>query len=375
MDYIRPTRLEVNLDTFRKNFEAIKKFKNPKTKICAVVKANAYGCGLYEIAKASLNNGADYLAVAILDEAIYLRNKGINSPILILGYTSKNMLNYIVDLNLTQTIFDLESAKELNRLSKNNNSVSKVHIKIDSGMNRIGFQIDDEIVDNIKTIINYRYIEVEGIFTHLSKVYDGDREFTSIQINAFMDFLEVLNKENINIPINHMLSSGGFLEYPEYQMDMVRLGCLIYGLYPPCSIIGKIENQPIFAFKTKIAMIKSVPTGKQISYSGVFTTDRDSLIATLPIGYCDGLPRRLSSKGKIIIHNQLAPIVGNICMDMCMVDVTDIKGVSQEDDVLILGKHNQKEITLQEVTNLVETVRTEIISQISMRVPRVYIKE
>lgn len=375
LDNIRPTRLEINLNILKNNYEAINKYKNPKTKICAVIKANAYGCGSYEIAKASLNYGAEYLAVALLDEAIYLRNKGISAPILILGYTPIDLLNNIVDLGLTQTIFDLESATELNRLAMIKNSNAKVHIKIDTGMNRIGFQITDGLVDKIKEIIELENIEVEGIFTHFSKVYDGDKEFSSMQIHKFKDILAKLDDEKVYIPIKHMLSSGGFLEYPEYQMDMVRLGCLIYGLYPPCSTKDKIENQPIFSFKTKIAFAKSVPAGSQISYSGIFTTDRESIIATLPVGYCDGLPRRLSSKGKVIINNQFAPIIGNICMDMCMIDVTDIEGVNQGTDVLLLGKSSDKEITLQGITDIVESVRTEIISQISMRVPRVYIKD
>ncbi|MDR7871535.1 MAG: alanine racemase [Tissierellaceae bacterium] len=374
MNYIRPTRLEINLNVLKKNFDAINKYKNPNTKICAVVKANAYGCGIYEIAKASLEYGVEYIAVAILDEAIYLRNKGISAPILILGYTPINSLDIVVDLELTQTIFDMESAKELSRLSKEKDKISKIHIKIDSGMNRIGLKASDITVKQIVEIIKLNNIIVEGIYTHLSKVYDGDKEFTIKQINCFMDLLKQLENENINIQIKHILSSGGFLEYPEYQLDMVRLGCLIYGLYPPCSTKGKIANQSIFLFKTKVVLIKSVLAGKQISYSGVYTTKRDSIIATLPVGYCDGFPRRLSSKGKVLINNQFAPIVGNICMDMCMVDITDIDGVEVGTDVILIGKSDEKEITLLDINDIVESVRTEIISQVSMRVPRKYIK-
>lgn len=372
MNYIRPTRLEINFNTLKRNFEAINKYKNPNTKICAVVKANAYGCGLYEITKVSLEYGTEYIAVAILDEAIYLRSKGINAPILILGYTPINVLNIVVDLELTQTIFDMESAKELSRLSKEKGRISKIHIKIDSGMNRIGFQLADDLIDKIKTINHLEDIKIEGIYTHLSKVYDGDKEFTLMQINIFMDVLKKLKNENINIQIKHLLSSGGFLEYPEYQFDMVRIGCLMYGLYPPCSKKGKIKNELIFSFKTKVALIKSVPAGQQISYSGVYTTRRDSTIATLPVGYCDGLPRRLSSKGKVLINDQFAPIVGNICMDMCMIDITDIDGVEVGTDVILIGNSNENEITLLDINDIIESVRTEIISQISLRVPRIY---
>ena len=373
MDNTRPTRLEIDLKTLKSNFEAIKEYKNPETKICAVVKANAYGCGIYEVAKTSLDNGAEYLAVAILDEAMFLRNKGISAPILILGYTPLNMLNHVVDLDLTQTVFELESIMELNHLATIGNKMAKIHIKIDTGMNRIGFQIKNDLVDKIKKVAGLSNLHLEGIFTHLSKVYDGDKEFTAKQIDKFINLLNLLTIEGVDIPIKHMLASGGFLEYPEYQMDMVRLGCLIYGLYPPCSEKGIIENQPIFTFKTKIALIKDVPAGNQISYSGIYTTDRDSIIATLPLGYCDGLPRRLSSKGYVIINKQFAPIVGNICMDMCMVDITDIEDVCLGMDVYLIGKSGQKEISLLDINNIVESVRTEIISQISMRVPRVYI--
>ena len=374
MNYIRPTRLQINLNTLKRNFEAINKFKNTNTKICAVVKSNAYGCGLYEIAKASLEFGAEYIAVAILDEAIYLRSKGIDAPILILGYTPINDLDIVVDLGLTQTIFDIKSVKELSRLSKYKGKISKIHIKIDSGMNRIGFQINEVLVEKICEIADLNNIEIEGIYTHLSKVYDGDKKFTLLQIYRFMDILKRVDNEKIYIPIRHMLSSGGFLEYPEYQLDMVRLGCLIYGLYPPCTTIGKIENEAVFTFKTKIAMIKSVLEGQQISYSGVFTTKRDSIIATLPVGYCDGLPRRLSSKGRVLINNRFAPIIGNICMDMCMVDITNIDGVEVGTDVILIGKSDGKEISLLDINDIVKSVRTEIISQISRRVPRVYLE-
>lgn len=372
---IRPTRLEIDLDIFRGNLTAIKDYKNKDTKICAVIKANAYGCGSYEIARTALECGAEYLAVAILDEAIILREKGIKAPILILGDTPIDRLEEVIDFNLTQTIFNMETVIALDNLAYNKGAKNKIHIKIDTGMNRLGFQIDDGTVNNIKTILKFKNLEVEGIYSHLSKVYDGDREFSQNQIDRFMNLMDELSKENIRIPLRHILSSGGLIEHSEYQLDMVRLGCLMYGLYPPCSQEGIIKINPIFSFKTKIAHIKEVSTGSQISYSGLYTTDKKSIIGTLPIGYCDGYPRRLSCKGHVIVNGQLAPIRGNICMDMCMIDLTDIQGVSKEDDVILIGESKGQEITLQEVTNIVDSVRTEILGQIPMRVPRIYVNK
>src|SRR5699024_4271782 len=180
---------------------------------------------------------------------------------------------------------------------------------------------------------------------------------------------------NISIPLKHILSSGGLIEYPEYQLNMIRIGCLMYGLYPPCSQEGIIQINPIFSLKTRIAYIKEVAKGNQISYSGLYTTEQKSIIGTLPIGYCDGYPRRLSCSGYVIINEQLAPIRGNICMDMCMIDLTDIEDVSNTDDVILMGKSKDQEITLQQIADIVDSVRTEIVGQISMRVPRIYINK
>jgi alanine racemase len=371
--YFRPTRLEINLDNLRHNLKEIKRIIDNKTKVCAVVKANGYGMGACQVARVALSEGVSYLAVSTLDEAIELRKDGIDIPVLILGYTPSEHYVEIIKWNLTQAIFDLKSAKVLAYVAKKYQRTAKVHIKIDTGMGRLGFPADMTSIPYIREIYELEGLKIEGIFTHFARAYEEDTGFTKGQFEKFINIVTALENNNISIPIKHVANSPTIVRYPEMHLDMVRPGNLIYGLHPP--FVGKdvIHLKPVMSLKTVVAHVKCLPAGSPISYLGTFVTKRDSVIATIPLGYADGYTRLLSNKGFVMIKGEYAPIVGLICMDQCMVDVTDIKGVAVGDEVVVIGEMGEKIISLDDISELTGIIRTEIMTTITNRVPRIYV--
>lgn len=373
---IRPTWVEINLDNLRHNILELKKIISSATKLCAVVKADAYGHGAVEVAKEAIACGASYLSVAFLDEAIELRKNGITTPILILGFTPENQFDKILEYDITQTVYNFKSGAMLSDCALKQNKKAKVHIKVDTGMNRIGFCPEACTTAEFRELFSLRGLEIEGIFTHFARADERDRHFTNEQFQIFTGIVKAIEEAGYKIPIKHVANSAGVLQYPETHLDMVRPGIILYGLYPSDEIDKNlISLKPVMSFKTRVSNVKVLPKGKPISYGGTYITQRQSIIATLPVGYADGYSRLLSSRAQVLINGQRAPVVGRVCMDQCMVDVTDIQGgVSIGDEAVLLGADGNNRISAEEIAELMGTINYEVVCGISKRVPRVYIK-
>ncbi|AEE90681.1 Alanine racemase [Tepidanaerobacter acetatoxydans Re1] len=372
---IRPTWAEINLDDLRHNLLEIRRITSTNAKLCAIVKADGYGHGAVEVAQTALSCGAHYLGVAFLDEAVELREKGIKAPILILGFTPENQFDTIIEHDITQTVYSLKSAILLSEKALKRKKKAKVHIKLDTGMSRIGFQTDASSISDIRKLFQLEGLKVEGILTHFAKADEKDRTVTEEQFRIFTEAVNTIEAKDYKIPIKHIANSAGIIEYPNTHLDMVRPGIILYGMYPSDEITkSKIHLKPILSLKTRVAHVKSLPKGKAISYGGTYITERHTIIATLPVGYADGYSRLLSSRAQVLINGQRAPVVGRICMDQCMVDVTDIQGeVKPKDEVTLIGADGSERIEAEDIAKIIGTINYEITCGISKRVPRVYI--
>jgi len=346
------------------------------TEIMAVVKADAYGHGVFETVPTLLENGASRLAVSMLDEAIQLREFGIKVPILVLGYTEPSRAEDIIKYNITQTVFSHELAKALSDAAVKLGRQAKIHIKIDTGMGRVGFKPGYGAVKDVVRISELPGIIIEGLFSHFASADEADPEYTRLQFERFESIVQELNRIGILIPVKHIANSAAVIQYPNLHLNMVRPGIILYGLYPSDEVDRKlIDIRPAMELKAKVVHVKEVEEGTPISYGRTFVTKRKSRIATLPIGYADGFSRLLSNKGRVLIHGQYAPIVGTICMDQCMVDVTDIDGeVKTGDEAVIFGVQGNNRITVEEIAELCNTINYEVVCLIGKRIPRVYLR-
>ncbi len=367
---MRPTRVEIDLDSIAYNIHQIRKKVGNKTKIMAVMKANAYGHGAVEVAKVAIDAGAQWLAVALVEEAIQLREAGIQSPILILGSTPPDQVHEVIKYNLSQTVCSRELIETLSNEAQSWNQTAKVHIKVDTGLGRLGI-FPEEVAAFVKESSCLEGIEIEGIFTHFS-VADEDKAFTELQIKKFKEVISNLEREKIHIPLKHAANSAAVVGFASSYFNLVRPGIILYGLYPSPEMNRTIPLKPAMSFKTKITYLKRVPAGYSLSYDRTFTTKRKSLIAILPVGYADGYPRALSNKGEVLIKGKRAPVVGMICMDMTLVDVTHIPDVKVGDEVVLFGKQNGAQISADEIASKSGLINYEILCGISKRVPRIY---
>ena len=358
----RPTVLEVNLDNFKYNIEQIKKFLKPETVLMPVIKAEGYGT--YINKRLDIINDFDIVAVAIVDEGVELRKIGYKKDIFILNQPCITEIDKIIENDLSVGLCSNEFLEE----AKKKNSKLRVHIEIETGMGRTGVDLEnlDSFIEKIKENSN---IKVEGVYTHLSSA-DEDFEYTRIQLEKFEKGVEKV-KEIFDIKYVHSLASNGIINFKEYQHNLVRPGIIMYGYESGNGIKEKIDLKPVATLKSKITFLKEVEENTSISYGRRYITKRKSKIATVPIGYADGLRRVLSNVGEVIINNQKAPIVGSICMDSFMVDVTDLENVNIGDDVYIW---NNKNITLEEIAKKCDTIDYEILSTIGKRVPRKFIE-
>lgn len=363
---------EISLDAIRHNMAEIKRRTGSSTKVMAIIKADGYGHGAVAVAKA-LDDMADYYGVAILEEAIELRKNGIDKPLLILGYTSPRQFADLVTHHVTQTIFDLESAKKLSGIAVSLNMTANIHIAVDTGMNRIGFKTEYESLDTIKQIYSLPNIFIEGAFTHFATADEKDKAFANEQYRRFKEFTDKLEENGVSIPIKHICNSAGIIDF-DCKLDMVRAGIILYGLYPSEEVNKDvIKLKPAMKLKTHVIFVKDVDSGHGISYGLTYVTDKKTKIATLPVGYADGYPRALSSKGHVIINGQYAPIIGRVCMDQMMVDVTGINDIKIENDVTLLGSERNCIITAEELGNMSESFNYEFICGVGKRVPRIYV--
>ena len=371
---MRPVWAEIDLDILANNMRNIKKLAGDK-EVMAVVKADAYGHGALDVAPCLLENGASKLAVAMLTEAIELRNNNITAPIMILGYTPIYLGEELIKYNIEQTIYDLNYAKELSNLAIKLNKKAKIHIALDTGMGRIGFLPTDESFNAICEICNLPGLDVIGIFTHFSSSDEKNKEYTQYQFNQIYNFIERLEVNEINIPIKHASNSAAIIDLPNTYLDAVRAGIILYGYYPSDEVKkDNLSIKPALTLKAKIAHVKELDSGMYISYNRTFKTSRKSKIATIPIGYADGYIRTLKHEAKVIVNGQLAPIVGNICMDQFMIDVTDIDNVKSGDEVILLGESNEVKFNADDLAKCMNSINYEVLCLLKNRVPRAYIK-
>ena len=369
---LRPVWAEIDLDKIALNMKNIKKLVNNKD-IIAVIKADAYGHGALDIAPVLIENGASRFAVAVITEALELINGGIKCPIMILGYTPLEFGEDLINNNIEQTVYDLNYAKKLSEIAIKLGKTAKIHIALDTGMGRIGFIPNEESLKDVLEISKLKGIEIVGIFTHFSTSDEKDKEYTNMQFKKIKDFNEELIKNGLNIKIKHVSNSGAIIDLPETYLDAVRAGIILYGYYPSNEVKKEqLKIEPALTLKTKVAHIKTLDKDMYVSYGRKFKTNRESIIATIPIGYADGYSRSLSGKAKVIINGKFANVVGRICMDQCMVDVTDIGEVKVGDEVILLGEDNGLKFNADDMAEIMETINYEVLCMLKHRVPRVY---
>lgn len=367
---------EINLDHIAHNIREIRRLVGKRTEIMAVVKADAYGHGTLETVATLLENGASRLAVSMIDEAIQLRKIGIDVPILVLSYTDPRRVSELIHYNITQTVFSHDLACALSEEALRQGTKARIHIKIDTGMTRVGFMPGYSAVKDVVTIMNLKGIIIEGIFTHFAVADERDRTYTQQQFELFESIMEELNRIGVLIPIRHVSNSGGIIQFAEMTLEMVRPGVILYGIYPSHEVDRDvIDIKPAMTLKANVIFVKDVEENVPVSYGRKFTTRRKSRIATIPIGYADGYSRILTGKAQVLINGQYAPVVGAICMDQCMIDITDIRGeVKVGDEVVLIGRQGDHEITAEEIASLMGTIAYEIVCIIGKRIPRVYIR-
>lgn len=370
---IRPVWAEVDLGRIEHNVKQIKSLCENK-KIYGVVKADAYGHGALDIVQVLLKSGVTDLAVALITEALEIIKSGINVPILILGFTPLTFAEDILNNNIEQTVYDLEYAKKLSEIAQEKNKTAKIHIAVDTGMGRIGFLPNEKGMEAVRQISKLPNINIEGIFTHFSTADEADKTYSVEQLAKFNKFVDDLENEGIKINIKHASNSAGIMDLPEAHFNAVRPGIIMYGYYPSNEVIKeRLDLKPALTLKTSVVHVKTLPKDMYISYGRKYKTDKERVIATLPIGYADGYTRALSNKGKVIVNGKLASIVGAVCMDQCMIDVTDVGTVKVGDEVILLGEHGNTRFNADDLAELLDTINYEIICMIGRRVPRVYI--
>jgi len=357
------------------NMQEIKRLSKSK-EIIATVKADAYGHGALDIAPTLLANGATRLAVAVVNEAVELRRGGIDCPIMVLGFTPDSLIDSILKYDIEQTVYTYDLAEKISKMAIEKNKIAKIHIALDTGMGRIGFTPEEKSLNQVYKISKLPNIIIEGLFSHFSTADAYDKSYTNMQFEKFNWFYDKLKEKGVKINIRHIANSAAIIDLPETHLEGVRPGIILYGYYPSEEVSkDKIKLKPVMTLKTNIVHLKEMDQGQYISYGRAFQTRRPSIIATLPVGYADGYTRLLFNKAKVIINGSFAPVVGRICMDQCMVDVTDIGEVKVGDEVILMGEYKNLKMTADEIAELLGTINYEITCMISKRVPRVYIKD
>jgi len=366
---------EISLDNLAHNMREIRRVAKSKD-IMAIIKADAYGHGAMDVAPVLLENGATSLGVAVITEAIELRKAGIKDPLMILGYTPLTFSKEIIKYDIQQTVFTFEYAKALSNEAQKLGITAKIHIGLDTGMGRIGFLPNEESVNEVYAISKLPNIEIVGLFSHFSSADEEDKDYTYEQLDKFNNFYHELTKKGVKPKIRHIANSAAIIDLPETHFEAVRPGLILFGYYPSEEIHKeKIHLKPVLTLKTDVVHVKTMEKDMYISYGRKYKTEKESIIATLPIGYADGYTRLLFNKAKVIINGKLAPIVGRICMDQCMVDVTDIGEVKVGDEVILIGQQGNVKFDADDIAELLGTINYEIICMIGKRVPRVYIKD
>ncbi len=380
MEYIvNRSWAEIDLDALASNCRYLTALASPQTEIMGVVKADGYGHGAYEVAKCMLDNGYTRLAVSMLDEAIQLRQQGIEAPILVLSYTDPRRAGEIIQHQITQTVYSWDLIDALEVAAKSLDLRPKVHIKIDTGMSRIGFLPEFDSIEHIEHILRLKHVQVEGIYTHFATADEQDSTYVDQQFRLFHSIYTELERQGLYIPIKHCCNSAAFMRYPAYHLNLVRVGLATYGLLPDECDQHAPYLKPVMALKSMVIDVKTVEENTGVGYGRRYIAPSARQIATIPIGYADGYARIMSGKAQVMIRGCLAPVVGNICMDACMVDVTDLPtGVQLGDEVILFGfDHlpNGDEVCLpvSELAKWQQTIAYEVVCIVGKRVPRVYL--
>jgi alanine racemase len=370
----RDTWTEISLDAIHHNVSAFKEHIGNDTKYMAVVKADGYGHGAVEIANEALLAGADYIAVAILDEAVLLRESGIKAPVLVMGYTPPEAIATAIEHDITLTVFTSEAAEAIREQANDLKKLTRVHIKVETGMNRIGLKNKEDVLALARSLSS-EYVVIEGVFTHFADADNKDTAYTDKQFENFLKVTDYLKDNDIDVAIRHCCNSAGTIAHPSKHLDMVRVGIAMYGLYPEDFMKKIIDLTQAMTLKTKPVFMKTLQPQESISYGCTYTTEQDSNIVTIPIGYADGFSRLLSNRGDVIVNGERAKIVGRICMDQSMIDVTGIENVDRNTIFSIFGDEKSGHIPMAEVAELMGTIHYETTCLIGKRIPRVYVKD
>lgn len=366
---------EIDLDAICKNAERAMDKVGADVRVMAVVKADAYGHGAVPVACALSQIGVYAFGVATVQEGAQLRSAGIQTPILVLGHVFPEEYALMLENDLLFTVFQTESAKQISDMAQRLQKTAKIHLKIDTGMGRIGLFPTAQSLSAIREIAALPALEVQGIFTHFACADEADKTSFCAQKDAFLSFVEKVEASGVHIPIRHMCNSAAVIDFSGPYLDMVRCGIMLYGLYPSDEVNTEgFPLLPAMQLKSRVAFVKTVGAGFPVSYGSTYTTEKETVIATIPVGYADGYPRALSGKGRVLIHGQYAKILGRICMDQCMVDVTDIPNVREGDAVTLVGAQGDKRISVEEVADSAYSFNYEFCCGIAKRVPRVYIR-
>ena len=371
---LRPAWAEVNLDNLLHNFSEVRRLVGKDVKILAAVKADAYGHGAVPCSKALVEAGADMFGVAMVTEGVELRNAGITNPILNLGYTPREQYGLLLKYNLSAAVYNSAHAQVLNSLAAKKSTKAHIHVKIDTGMGRLGFQANDQTIREIKSINALPYLKIDGVFTHFAASDMKDKSYTRKQFELFQWILGKLRDNDVEIPIKHVSNSAAIIDLPEYNLDMVRPGGMLYGYMPSEGRSDRVNLKPCMSLKARFSNVKTVAEGTALSYGLTFVTNRRSVIGTVPLGYADGYRRALSNCGIVGIDGKSVPVVGRVCMDQFMVDLTNLDvDLINVDEVTIFGGYGSP--TVEELAKQLCTIPDEIICDIARRVPRVYLRD
>ena len=379
MSQLNRTWSQVHLDRLDHNVRCIQNSLAPDTRIMGIVKADAYGHGAVEVARRLVTLGVNYFGVSNIDEAVELRNAGITEPILVISYTPSSQVARLAKYNITQTVVSAEHAQALSDTASRLGVTLSVHIKVDTGMSRVGFSCYERsdvasAAESIARVCCLPSLDAEGIFTHFTSADEkNDGGFTEGQFTLFMMVVDALINQGITFRIRHCCNSAATLRYPHMHLDMVRVGIILYGVYTDAWMreLGFVL-QPVTELKTTISMIKDLPSGITVSYNRTYAADEPTRVATVPIGYADGFSRRLSNRGQVLVCGRRVPVIGRVCMDQCMLDVTDVPGAAEGCVVTLLGVDGNEEITADELCAAVGTINHDLLCMLSRRVPRRY---
>lgn len=374
MDLTRPAWLEIDLDNIHFNYKEIRKLVRDSADIMAVVKADAYGLGAAAIVRELLDLGVKRFGVAHLSEAIHIKNHSPHAQVLVMGYTPDYLAEAAIEKGIRLTVYLEDQAEYFAKVAKEMDKDAVVHIKIETGMNRLGFNPDEtslEIIERIRAMDN---IIIEGMFTHFPAA-DDDHEYTMESMEKFRNFCRMLHEKEIDIPLKHVSNSAAIMNFPNFGLDMVRAGIILYGIYPyPEAKRETLPLKPCLSLKAQISHVKKLQKGEKVSYGLTYEAKSDIQVATIPVGYADGWSRELSNKGHVLVQGKRVPIIGKICMDQMMVDVTGL-AVERGDEVVLMGSQDGAEITIEEVAQEIGQIPASVLCMLTKRLPRVYVKE